>query len=118
VSDGATSLEQVLADWAERIAVLVGARAMVPPETLEHLRADVARAAEPYTRRLSERDAEIYSGRRVRWLRRMFPEWEAQGNAGRDAQGRRWYRMAVLPRAVPFDALRRDASKTAAEDAA
>ncbi len=110
-------LDTLLADWRSDATAL---RRQGHERDASHLeqRADqVAEAAEPYLRWLSEADAHLYSGRSVKWLRSRFPEWEAQGNASRD-RGQRRYRMMVLPVRANLAAAVEDAKRTAQGEAA
>lgn len=91
------TLESVLADWRERASAARRARAGAQAELIDEICADVARAAEDYLRFLSERDAQLRSAKGVRYLRSRFPEWEAQGNARRNAKGDREYRALIVP---------------------
>lgn len=109
-------LEDVLADWAQKITILRSANALITPDTLDAFRREVAKAAEPHVRRLNETDAHLYSGKSVRWLRDHFAELEAQGNAGR-THGVRWYRMGALPIRVNVQAAIDDARRTADTEA-
>ena len=111
------TLEQVLADWREKANTLRLSRAHVTPETLERCLTEVEQAAEPYLRWLNEVDAHLYSGRSLRWLRGEYAHWAAEGHAKKH-QGRRFYRMAVLPVKANVEALLAQAERDARADAA
>ncbi len=90
------TLEQVLADAREDLAVakrLKDARAV---ELLEPLVDRVEHAAADYLVWLSEAEARLRSGRTIAWLRSRFPEWERQGHAKLDGK-RRVYRTLIVP---------------------
>ncbi len=110
------TLEQILADWSEDAQVLRRRGHRHDAELMEQFVHDIKRAAEPFLVWLSEKDAQIRSGRSLRWLRSQFPDWETEGHARR-RNGRREYRMVVVPRRVKVTSLRADARRTARQEA-
>lgn len=99
------TLDQVLADWAERaqIARKLGHRAQA--DTIEKCLADVRQAAEDTLTWLSEEDAMLQSGKSRPWLRARFPEWQRMGHA-RHRGRQRQYRQIIVPRDLDVVAIR------------
>ncbi len=110
-------LETVLADWHEKATALRAMKAHVTPETLEQALTDIAAAAERFLRWLNDTDAQLYSGRSLRWLRGEYQRLEDQQDAKR-IHGKRYYRMAALPVALNADRVIGDAQRDALEDVA
>ena len=110
-------LEQVLADEREDVAVLRRKGDPRTAEILERVLDRVARAAEPFTTWLSEKDAMLRSGKAVPWLRDRFPMWERQGLARRDPvhPRKRQYLECIVPVRLNLDAVRADAARAAAD---
>jgi hypothetical protein len=92
----ARSLEQVLADVRGELPILRKHKQDALADALERLCKDVANAAEEYLLFVSETDAQLRTGRSLRWLRARFPEWERAGH-GRWRSGHRQYRLLILP---------------------
>jgi hypothetical protein len=111
-------LAQALADFREEAAVLRRNGHKAQAESIERVVERVAELAGPYIRFVGEVDAVLYSGKQKKALRRLFPELEAQGNAYRDARGRRFFREMCLPRRVRHESVVDDAERAAREDAA
>ena len=106
------SLEQVLADAREEAAILKRNGHVTQAQSMARLCDDVARAAEPWLRKLTEADAHTKSGRSIRWLRAMAPQWEALGLAERN--GRAWlFRDCIIPQRMHPSAAREDARRQA-----
>jgi hypothetical protein len=113
-----TDLRQALADFREEASILRRNGHKAQADSIERVCDRVSELAGPYLRFLGEADAALYSGRAVKTVRRMFPDLEAQGNAYRDARGRRYYREMCLPRRVRPETVMDDALRAAKEDAA
>ena len=97
-------LEQVLADWRERIAATPRG-AMLPTDTVEQVLREVADAAEDFLTFISEREAELRSGHRAPWWRARYALLAEQGHAMR--RGRtRYYRRCVVPRRADLEGAR------------
>ena len=107
-------LPQLLLDASEEASVLEANGAAFSVRRVRELLGEIAEAAEPYTRFIVEADARIYSNKSVEWLRGHFPEWEAEGHAKR-VQGKRWYRLIVLPRRPDLEAAREAGRRAAGE---
>ena len=107
-------LEQILVDAAEEANTLDAHGAAFSVRRMRELLAAVRESAEPYTRFVIESDARIYSGKSVEWLRARFAEWEGEGHAKR-VQGKRWYRLIVLPRRPDLEAAREAGRRAAGE---
>lgn len=90
------SLEQVIADARGELPVLRKHGQHALADALERLCKDVTTAAEEYLVFVSETDAQLRTGRSLRWLRARFPEWEHAGH-GRYRSGHRQYRLLILP---------------------
>jgi len=109
------SLEQVLADETEDIAVLRrlghGDEADIRSRVVERVRA----ASEDFISWLTEREAMLWSGKKGDWFRSHRPAWERDGHARRsEHNARTWlYRRCVLPRGASIDAARADAERAA-----
>lgn len=112
-----SDLETVLADWHERVTELRRLHAHVTPDTLGQCLADIERAGERYLRWVSEPDAQLYSGRRQRWLRDRYHRLEAEGDARR-VGGKRYYRLSALPVRPSRDRIAGEAARDAAADSA
>lgn len=99
-------LATVLADRCEMATVLRKAGESGKAQLIEDVCAEVTAAAEDYLRWVGETDAALMSDHAVKWLRGMYPIWEAQGHARKGEGGRREYRMIVLPRRPNLSAAR------------
>lgn len=77
----AETLEEAIASEREDAAVLRRKGFVADAERIERVLERVARAAEPFTEWLSEREAALRSGRSTDWLRAQFPGLQAQGLA-------------------------------------
>jgi hypothetical protein len=110
------ALEQVLADWASKAAVLRSTHHGHDAELIDQVCRDVRDAAEDFLTWLSEPEAVLHSNHTVSWLRARFPTWEAQGLAERDGRRRR-YRLIALPRRQNLDRAR-DQARLAVRGAA
>lgn len=93
------SLEQVLADARGEAQVLRKHGQEAVATAIEGLCGDVAAAAEPYLRWLSEVEASLRSRRKVPWLRQRFARWESEGFARFNprAKHERQYLQCVIP---------------------
>jgi hypothetical protein len=110
------SLEQVLAEWEGKAAVLASTRHAHDAELIEQVCQSVRASAQDYLTWLSEPEAKLYSGHAVEWLRARFSVWEAQGLATRDGRRRR-YRLIALPRRANLDRARRQAREATRQTA-
>lgn len=110
------SLEQVIADKRGELPVLRKHGQAALADALEEFAKEIADSAEDYMTWLTEKKAELRSGRSERWLRSQFPAWEREGHAKLE-HGHRYYRQLIVPqRANPIAAY--EAGKRAAGDAA
>lgn len=74
---------------------------------LEDCADQVTRSAEDYLRFLEESDAMLRSARGESWFRSRYAEWESQGHA-RKVNGRRQYRMLIVPQRANLAAAREE----------
>ena len=104
--------EDVLADFRGEAAVLRHNGHKAQAESMERICDTLAEAMPDYLTWLSESEAVLRSGWRVRRLREAFPGWEAQGMA--EKRGRlRYYRQVMIPRRANLEAARADAERMA-----
>jgi len=101
-------LEQVIADAREEAKILERNGHLAQARSLERFADQVAEAAEPFTRWLSEDKAHTKSGRSVRWLRAQFDAWEAQQLA-RWRHSAREYLDVAVPQRVHLSTVRAEA---------
>lgn len=106
------TLERALANWAERAAMLAGARAQVSADVLKDCVSEIAGAAEPFVRYLSEAEAHLKSGWSLRRLRRWHGQALALGLAKQEGPRRLYLDMAIPQR------VHRTAVQAEARDAA
>jgi len=109
-------LEQVLADWSERVSAARFLKHEREAELLDQLVAEVRESAHEYITWISEAEAALRSGHQTPWFRHRFAEWERAGHARRGKSGRE-YRMLIVPRRANLAAAR-EAGRRAARDAA
>ena len=109
------SLEQVLADESEDVAVLRRLGHGAEADIRDRIIARVKAASEDFTSWLTEREAMLWSGKKGDWFRSRRAAWERDGHARRsDRNARVWlYRRCVLPRGASIDAARADAERAA-----
>ena len=96
------TLTQVLADERAELAVLRRKGLVREAELLEHTLDRIARAAEPFTDWLSEKEAVLRSAHAAEWHRARFAALEAQGLARKsptNPRERQYLRCAVPQRA-------------------
>lgn len=110
-------LETVLADYCERATILRSVGESGKAQLVEDVCAEVTAAAEEYLRWIGETDAAMMSGKSEKWLRGQFPNWEQLGHARKGQNGKREYRMLILPRRVNLSAAREE-GRRAVRDAA
>lgn len=110
-------LEQSLADWRERAQALRACGDEGRAVLIEKIVGEFAESAEEYLRWIGETDAALMSGRSEKWLRGNFPAWESLGHARKGQNGKREYRMLILPRRVNLSAAREE-GRRAVRDAA
>lgn len=103
-------LEQVIADWRGDAQVLRSRGHAHDAKLLEDCADQVTSSAEDYLRFLSEADAELRSNVSKAWLRGRFPQWEAMGHA-RKVNGRRYYRMLIVPQRPNLSAAREEGKR-------
>lgn len=110
-------LTQVLADHESEANVLRKHGQHAVADAIAKVCGDVRDATEAYRSFLNETDAQLYSGKKVRWLRARFPAWLDEGNARWRDQARE-YRQMILPRrpqvGAAFEAGRRAGQESAA----
>lgn len=114
-------LSEVIADMRGDAAVLRRLGDRDRAGAIEEYADKVAESARDFLWWLSEKEAELRSGRSVRWLRSRYAEWAATGNARRDARNERHYRALVIPQRVHKSAAReagREAARQMRGDAA
>lgn len=104
------SLEQVLADERGQAQVLRHNGHPREAEIIERVCDRVGSAAEDYLRFLSEDDASLMSARAQGWFKARFPQWEALGHA-RKVNGRRYYRMLIIPKRANVSAAREEGKR-------
>jgi hypothetical protein len=100
----APSLEQLLADWRERIAALRHTGHVQEAKLAESICDEVSGCMTEYLTWLSESEAMLYEGRLTAdGLRSRFTELEARGLAKWDGRQRRRYyhRIALRHRGCP-----------------
>lgn len=112
------TLSQTITEWHEKAADARRLGNVATATAIEECLTDLSKAAEPFTRKLSEERARLYAQRSIRWLRSRFGSWEKQGFAGWDEKGQRWYLLCALPVPMDTDSIIADAERTAAEDTA
>lgn len=100
------TLEQALADWRERANTLRTCRRPADAELVDEIVGDFAIAAEEFTRWISEDDARMRSGRGLAYFRGRFQDWQEQGHARFGRDGRREYRLVVVPQRAHLSAAR------------
>lgn len=110
-------LETVLADYCERATILRSVGESGKAQLIEDVCADVTESAEEYLRWIGETDAAMMSDKSERWLRGQYPAWESLGHARKGQNGKREYRMLILPRRVNLSAAREE-GRRAVRDAA
>lgn len=112
-------LEQVLADARGELAVLRKHGQRDLADGIERVLDDVAQAAEPFTRWLSEGEAQLRANKSRQWMRKRFPAWERQGLARWNPHRptHRQYLVCVVPQDLNLDAVRADAAREAARQA-
>lgn len=110
-------LEQVIADKRSDAQVLRAHGQETVARIIEDFASEVATAAEEYLRWIGETDAAMMSGKSEKWLRGQFPNWEQLGHARKGQNGKREYRMLILPRRVNLSAAREE-GRRAVRDAA
>jgi len=104
------SLEQTIADWRGDAQVLRARGHASEAKLVEDFADEVSLAAEDYLRFLPESDAQLRSSRSKDWLRSQFPQWEQNGNA-KKINGRRYYRMLVVPQRANVSAAREEGKR-------
>lgn len=111
----AETLELVLANEREDIAILRRLGHTKEAEIRARIVERIADAAEDFTTWLTEREAMLWSGKKGDWFRARRPGWERDGHAKRSERNARvWlYRRCVLPRGANVDAARADAERAA-----
>jgi hypothetical protein len=110
------SLDELLANWRGEAAVLRARGHVADAKLLEQCADEVADTSSEYLTWLSEREAILYSGRSVDYLRGKFEQLALRGLA--KAHGRtRYYRRACLEHRGNAEAARA-AGRRAAGDAA
>ncbi len=102
------SLEAVLASWRADAEVLARYGCQGQAEMVLRLAAEIAAAAEPFTKRISETEAHLKSGWSVRWLRRWHAEARALGLAWEEG-GRRLYLDVTIPQRTHRSAIEAEA---------
>ena len=98
-------LDQFLADKRGEAALLRRRGAAAVADAIDEIIDFVAPATEDFRRFLSESDAQLRSGRSLRWLRSHFNEWRSQSNA-RMRNGKREYRMCIVPQRAHLERAR------------
>lgn len=99
---GAETLEQVIADEREDLEILRRKGYERDAERIGKVLDRIAKAAQPFTDWLNEREAALRSARSVAWIREQFPALESQGlarwNPNRPSE-RQFLRCAIPQRA-------------------
>lgn len=111
-------LSNVLGDWHAVAKAHERTGDMRMRDTIQEICRDVASAAEPYLRWLSEAEAVLRSPHAAAWFRARFPAWETQGLArwNPHAKRERQYRQLIVPSRTDIDAVRADAARAAEAD--
>lgn len=107
MSEKAKDLEQVVADWRGDAQVLRSRGHAHDAKLIEDFADQVTSAAEDYLRFLEESDAMLRSAKSEGWFRARYAEWESQGHA-RKVNGRRQYRMLMVPQRANLAAAREE----------
>lgn len=100
-------LNDVIADERGQAAVLRANGHALEADIIERICDRVANSSEEYRRFLTEAEAELRSARSIEWLRGQFAQWESQGNA-KKKDGRRYYRMVVIPQRANLSVIREE----------
>lgn len=106
------TIEQVIADARGELPILRKHGQDALADAIARLCDEVAAAAEPFTRWLSEADAVLRSTHAAPWFRQRFAAWERQGLARTTRTGRQ-YLACIVPERVRLGGVRDDALRTA-----
>lgn len=101
-------LEEVIANRRAAAQVLRAHGHEHDAKLIEEFASEVAESAEEYLRWIGETDAAMMSGKSEKWLRGQFLNWESLGHARKGQNGKREYRMLILPRRVNLSAAREE----------
>lgn len=101
------TLEDAIADERGQAQVLRAKGYSHDALLIERLCDRFAAAAEDYLRFLSEPEAELRSARATEWFRSRFAGWEEMGHA-KKVNGKRYYRMLVIPQRANLSAVREE----------
>src|SRR5574338_830094 len=98
----AKTIEQVLADARGELPVLRKHGQSALADAIERLCDEMAEAAEPFTRWLSETEAVLGSPHAAPWFRQRFRAWEKQGLARWSPRNKqeRQYLSVIVPQRV------------------
>lgn len=103
-------LEQVIADWRGDAQVLRSRGHAHDAKLIEDFADQVAISAEDYLKFLFEDDASLMSAKSQDWFRSRFVQWEAEGHA-RKINGRRYYRLMMIPKRANLSAAREEGKR-------
>lgn len=109
------TIEQVIADARGELPVLRKHGQDAIADAIARLCDDVADAAEPFTKWMSETEAVLASPHAAPWFRQRFRAWEQQGLARMSPRNKqeRQYLSAIVPRRLRADDVREDARRAA-----
>lgn len=113
-------LEQVLADARGELPVLRKHGQDAIADAIARLCDEIAEAAEPFTRWLSEKEAVLGSDHAAPWFRQRFAAWERQGLARWSPRNKqeRQYLACIVPQRADVRSARQDGVRAARGESA